>query len=211
MKSLRFLALAFAAGLLAACGGEGVVTPPAVIAPPSLASAAATPTFLPSDPTAPAIANPVISFWAKRGVDQTVFMYYASRPGASDSSVFLRFRVRKRSLAFYPNGQPFANGDSVQITLTLSDAVNRIVDFQPSGLVFNSGNPADLKISYLEADDDYNQDGVVNGADTRLERTFRIWKLHASNPWAPQTSIVSRSLDEVETKVYNFTSYAIAY
>ncbi|MBK7832072.1 MAG: hypothetical protein IPJ56_06935 [Gemmatimonadetes bacterium] len=82
MKSLRFLALAFAAGLLAACGGEGVVTPPAVIAPPSLASAAATPTFLPSDPTAPAIANPVISFWAKRGVDQTVFMYYASRPGA---------------------------------------------------------------------------------------------------------------------------------
>ncbi|MBK7832073.1 MAG: hypothetical protein IPJ56_06940 [Gemmatimonadetes bacterium] len=74
--------------------------------------------------------------------------------------------------------------------------------------MFSVGNPADLKISYLEADDDYNQDGVVNGADTRLERTFRIWKLHASNPWAPQTSIVSRSLDEVETKVYNFTSYA---
>lgn len=213
MKIHRSLVLALVGGLLAACG-QDVATSPDVVAVPSragLATETATPTFPPTDATAPGIANPVISFWAKKGVDRTVFMYYQPRPGHADSTVFLRFRVRKKSLAFYPNGQPIATGDSVLITLTLSDAVDRIVDFQPSGLVFSSGNPAALKISYLEADDDYNQDGVINSADTQVERTFKIWKLHAPNPWQPQVSSISRSLHEIETSVYNFTSYAIAY
>lgn len=213
MKIYRSLVLAFAAGLLAACGQDVATSPDMVAAPARAGLAAATtaPTFPPTDATAPGIANPVISFWAKKGVDQTVFMYYHPRPGHADSTVFLRFRVRKKSLAFYPNGLPIANGDSVLITLTFSDAVDRIVDFQPSGLVFSPGNPAALKISYLEADDDYNQDGVINSVDSQLERSFKIWKLHPPNPWQPQVSAVSRSLHEVETSVYNFTSYAIAY
>lgn len=213
MKIHRSLVLALGAGLLAACG-QDVATSPDIVGAPlraGLATVTATPTFPPTDPTAPGIANPVISFWAKKGVDQTVFMYYHPRPGHADSTVFLRFRVRKKSLAFRPNGQPIANGDSVQITLTFSDAVNRIVDFQPSGLVFSAGNPAALKISYLEADDDYNQDGVISSADSQVERSFKIWKQHALNPWQPQVSSLSRSLHEVETSVFNFTSYAIAY
>jgi hypothetical protein len=213
MKSARSMLVAAAVALLAACSADVASTPDTPLGPVAtgLATATSTPTFLLTDPTSPPIANPVISFWAKRGVESQVFMYYAPRPGHVDSTVFLRFRVRKKSLAFYPNGQPLANGDSVRITITFSDPVNRIVDFQPSGLVFSAGNPADLKISYLEANDDYNRDGVVNTADTRLERSFQIWKLHPPNPWQAQASIVTRSLHEVETSVLNFTSYAIAY
>lgn len=211
--SLLALVAGISAALLSACGSDSGTSPVAALpsAGGTLASAAATPTFLPPDPTAPAIANPTITFWAKRGVDATVLMYYAPRPGQTDSTVFLRFRVRKKSLAFYPNGTAFANGDSVQITISFVDAATRTVEFQPAGLRFSLGDPASLKLSYLEADDDYNQDGVVNSADTQLSRSFKIWKLHPPNPWQPQTSKVSLSLHEVESSVFDFTSYAIAY
>ena len=210
--SLLTLAIGVLASAIAACGTDTATSPRATPSPiGAAATALATPTFLAPDPTAPAIANPIITFWAKRNVDTTVFMYYAPRPGAADSVVFLRFRVRKKSLAYYPNGTPFGPSDSVQITISFTDVGTRTVEFQPAGLVFSAGNPAALKLSYLEADDDYNRDGVVDNADTQLSKRFKIWKLHPPNPWAPQASKVSLSLHEVESSVFDFTSYAIAY
>ncbi len=170
------------------------------------------PSFLTPAPGAPAIANPVLSFWAKVGRESRVSMYYAAQAGATDSTEFLRFRVRKRSLAYKPDGSPFAPGDSILITLTLVNASTLEVDFQPSGLVFSASNPADLKLSYLEADDDFNQDGVVNNVDARIERRLSAWKRESpASPWLKQASILSVGLDEVETKVHGFTSYAIAW
>lgn len=170
------------------------------------------PTFISPAPDAPAIANPVIAFWAKVGVESRVSMYYAPRPGERDSSEFLRFRVRKRSLAYRPDGTPFAPGDSVLITMTLADPSTLEVEFQPSGLVFSRSNPADLKMSYLEADEDLNHDGVVNNVDARIERRLALWKREDSlSPWLKQATILTIGLDEVETKVYGFTSYAIAW
>jgi hypothetical protein len=170
------------------------------------------PSFIAPAPGAPAIANPVVSFWAKVGRESRVSMYYAARPGDTDSTEFLRFRVRKRSLAFRPDGTPFAPGDSVLITMTLVDPSTLEVEFQPSGLVFSSANPADLKMSYLEADDDFNHDGVINGVDARIERRLALWKRESAlSPWLKQASILSVGLDEVETKVHGFTSYAIAW
>jgi len=202
--------------VLAACGRESASAPTALRVPDegvgaNAAASAALPTFIVADPAAPAIANPILSFWAKRGVESEVFMYYQALPGETDSTEFLRFRVRKRSLQTYPNGQPIAAGDSILITITVTDPINLVVNFQPSGLVFRAGEPAKLKMSYLEADDDYNRDGVVNNADLRTERKLKLWRLHPPNPWAPQASFLSRSLDEVETYVPNFTSYAIAF
>lgn len=211
--SLLALVAAVVATGIAACGTDTATSPRVAPAKATglAATASASPTFLAPDPTAPAIANPIITFWAKKNVDTSVFMYYAPRPGTADSVVFLRFRVRKKSLAYYPNGTPFGPSDSVQITISFTDASTRTVEFQPAGLVFSAGNPAALKLSYLEASDDYNQDGVVNNADTQLSKSFKIWKLHPPNPWASQSSKVSLSLHEVETSVFDFTSYAIAY
>ena len=217
MKTFRHSLLALAAGvsaaIIAACATDTTTSPAAARSSSSAVQATATssPTFLAPDPTAPAIANPVITFWAKRNVDTTVFMYYTLRPGQTNPTVFLRFRVRKKSLAYYPNGTPFGPSDSVQITISFTDPSTRTVEFQPSGLIFDSGNPASLKLSYLEASDDYNQDGVINNADSQLEKTFKIWKLDPPNPWQPQSSKVSTSLHEVESSVFDFTSYAIAY
>lgn len=177
----------------------------------SRASSASTPNFVNAASGAPTIANPVIAFWAKKGDASEVFMYYHALPGATDSSDFLRFRVRKKSLVNFPNGQPMAKGDSVLITITLVDPANLIVEFQPSGLTFSASDPAALRLSYLEADHDFNHDGVINGTDSQIERQLKLWRLHPPNPWTPQTSALNRTLDEVETTVPNFTSYAIAY
>lgn len=212
-RRLSFALAAVLALALGACGHESANAPTALPLPDESAGAAvaATPTFLAPDPAAPSIANPVVSFWAKRGRESEVFMYYHALPGETDSSEFLRFRLRRRSLQNYPNGQPIAAGDSILITITLTDPVNMVVTFSPSGLVFRPGEPAKLKLSYLEADDDYNQDGTVDSADLRLEKTFKLWRLHPPNPWTPQVSVLNRTLDEVETYVPNFTSYAIAF
>ena len=216
---ITHLSLPLAAALIALACGADPSAPPAVrragvpaISPLLAAAAADSPHFIDAAVGAPAIANPVVSFYAKLGVDREAFMYYASRPGQVDSTVFVRFRVPKRSLAFRPNGTPFLPGDSILITMTLVDTVHLEVDFQPAGLVFSTRDPAKLKMSFLEADKDLNNDGVVNIIDARLQLRLAVWRRELStDPWTKQASVVSVSRHEVESYVGGFTSYLIAW
>lgn len=161
---------------------------------------------------APAIANPVVQFYARSGEDREVFMYYRARASGRDSTVFLRFRVPKRALLARPNGTPFASGDSIQITITLLDPVHLEVGFEPSGLSFSTSDPARLKLSFLEVDEDLNHDGKVDGSDTTIQGLLAIWKRESSSqPWTKLTTIVSTGTHEVEADVTGFTSYAIAW
>jgi len=164
-------------------------------------------------PGAPAIANPVVAFYAKKGEDREAFMYY--RPDSSsgrDSAVFLRLRVRQRSLDQRPDGSPIAEGDSVLITITLVDAARLIVDCQPAGLRFSASDPADLKMSYLEADQDLNDDGSVNSSDQQLLGQLQIWRRETPDArWEPLQTEQSTETHEVESQISGFTSYAIAY
>jgi hypothetical protein len=170
------------------------------------------PHFLTADPAAPTVANPIIVFWAKKGVDQSVRMVYHARPGHNDSTTFLVFRVRDRSLVSDANGTPLADGDSVLITLTLVDPVNLGVDFQPSGLRFSQSHPASLKLEYGDVVHDYNGDGVVDSTDVAISRTFRVWRRESLlDPWRPLPSTVDTEVDEVTTNIAGFTGYALAF
>jgi hypothetical protein len=170
------------------------------------------PHFLTADPAAPTIANPVIGFWAKQGIDQSVRMVYHARPGHTDSTTFLVFRVRARSLVSDATGAPLAPGDSVFITLSLVDPVNLVVDFQPSGLRFSQSHPASLKLEYGEVVQDYNGDGVIDSTDVAISRTFRIWRRESLlDPWSPLPSVVDTEIDEVTTDIPGFTGYALAF
>lgn len=158
------------------------------------------PTFLTASPTAPSIANPVISFWAKKGTDRAVRMVYTSRPGHNDSTTFLFFRVRAQSLVARVDGTPLAYGDSLLITVTLVDTVHLKVDFQPSGLRFSDSHPATLKMSYAET-----SPPPPLGA-------LQIWK--QENPlaaWMPLQSQLLSETNEVQADIKGFTGYAIAY
>ena len=159
---------------------------------------------------APSIANPVVSFYAKKGEDRSVQMVYHLAAGQKDSTVFIDLRVPARALAYRPDGTPFAVGDSVLITITLVDPTRLIADFEPIGLRFSPDRPAHLKISYAEADSDLNGDGTVNATDRRLTSQLRIWgQESAGDPWFGLNSVVDQGVHEVEAELGGFTSYSI--
>ena len=170
------------------------------------------PNFLNASPTAPTIANPVVAFWAKKGVDQYLRMYYHARPGHNDSTTFMIFRVRPKSLNTRADGSALASGDSLLITATLVDAVHLKVDFQPAGLQFSASDPAVLRFNFAETVRDLNGDGVVNFLDYAIQRTFRIWcRETLLDPWQPLPSLVVDDVNEVQANIGGFTGYAAAY
>ncbi|MFN8573522.1 MAG: hypothetical protein U0132_15820 [Gemmatimonadaceae bacterium] len=214
MLHVRSIAVAAIVVFAVGCQADGPSAPGTASALPADASPSAIAAGhgpILQGPGVPVIANPVVSFWAKKGTLSEVFMYYASRPGLTDSSVFMRFRVPKKALLRYPNGQPFQQGDSVLITITLIDAVHLAVDCQPSGLLFDPASPAKLKLSYFESDPDIDQDGDVDATDLSLQAKIRIWKKDPGTPWSRLVGLNDQSLHEVESDVLGFTSYALAY
>ena len=171
------------------------------------------PHFVTAASGAPDIANPVVQFWAKRGEDRSGTIYYHSTTSGRDSTPLFLLRVRAKSLWKRPDGSTIAQGDSVLITLTVTDSVNLVVDCQPSGLLFNPDTPARVKMSYAETTEDRNLDGVVDSTDQTLTRALAIWRKEtADSPWLRVLS--SRNSDgahEVEADIGGFTGYAIAY
>lgn len=139
-------------------------------------------------------------------------MYYRARASGRDSTVFVRFRVPKRALLTRPNGTPFATGDSILITITLVDPVHLEVGFEPSGLRFSSSDPADLKLSFLETDDDLNHDGTVNGNDVAIQSLLAVWRRESlTQPWTKQATLFTPGSHELEADVTGFTGYIIAW
>jgi hypothetical protein len=186
------------AAVPAASSGEGAAAAPD--------DAVVEPHFLQAEAGGPGVANPVVSFWAKKGEDRRVRMYYNAAPGAADSTTFLEFRVGKASLAAYPDGRRFAANDSVRITISLVDAERLIVDCQPSGLRFAADRPASLKMSFAHTD------AGAASADPSVERSLRIWRREADEgPWFMQRTAVEVELHEVRSDVIGFSGYVIAY
>jgi hypothetical protein len=188
-----------AGALVAACSSDGPTS-----TSPRADKASNNPKFLSPASGAPTIANPIVSFYAKKGEKRTGVMMYHARPGAKDSTAFLRFEVEEKSLTL-------AQSDSVLITMTLVDPANLVVDFQPAGLQFNPSEPAELELSYLETNPDVNGDGIVDQQDSLLIAQLQVWRQEtSSDPWLP---ISSNDLldDELEAPITGFTRYAIAY
>lgn len=168
--------------------------------------------FLRLDPTAPPLVTQRDSFYAKVGEDRELRMFFRPRPLENDSTEFLRFRVDAGALSRRPDGSSFAVNDSILVTITITDLSRLILDFQPSGLRFNTQRPAQLKIRYENADHDFDEDGDEDDGDLRLEGTFNIWRReNATQPWFPLGSIRHLEIDEVEADIFGFTNHALAY
>ena len=94
--------------LLAGCGGDS--TGPAIVEKP-----ASDLHFLRLSTSAPPVEATVVSFVAKKGEDREVRVRF--RNGED----YLRFRVFANSLLQRPDGSAFAIGDSIQITITITN------------------------------------------------------------------------------------------
>lgn len=210
MRSLRLFVPSFlllGATLLAAgCDSNGTTQPDPDVRPTEALN------FLRPAPDAPPLANPSVQFWARRGEDRDVFIYHRPRPGETDSTEFMHFRVRSETLLRRPDGSLFQEGDSVLISVRVVDPARLILDFQPSGLRFSTEHPAELEISFEEANDDYDGDGDVDDDDDRAEQRLSVWRQEAPGlPWYRMATIVELELDEVDVELTGFTGYAIAF
>lgn len=170
-------------------------------------------TFTRPAPGAPALATDSIGFWAFVGTRHEEHIYYLPRPGEMNGELCLRFRVRDNSLWRKPDGTPFNAVDSIFISIKVIDLSRQIFEMQPSGLRFNPNEPADLQVKYVERDHDFDDDGAVDADDLHIETTqLSMWRRElAGQPWVKQASGVSPDFDEIETDIFGFTHYVVAF
>jgi len=194
-----FAALGAALTLAAACGGDS--TGPSQVEKP-----ASDLHFLRLSASAPPVEATVVSFYAKKGEDREVRVRF--RNGED----FLRFRVFANSLLQKPDGSAFAVGDSVLITISITNPSTLSADFQPAGLKFSPSTPARLQFEFGEADKDLNGDGVVTAADTALIPQISTWRQETPGAsWLKISSTVEIEINEVQADIGGFTGYALAY
>jgi hypothetical protein len=160
--------------------------------------------------TSPPLFNSPDSFYAVKGEDRELRIHFQDAGGRGEE--YLRLRVRRESLLSRPDGTPFGSGDSVLITIRIVDPARIMFEMEPSGLTFNSAEPAELKIHYSHADHDFNEDGVVNAFDLELKNRLAIWRQELpTDPFVRLGSVNVEDLEEINADILGFTRYAIAY
>jgi hypothetical protein len=161
--------------------------------------------------TSPPLFNPEESFYAKKGEDRELRIFFQDVSGGLGEE-FLRLRIRDESLLSRPDGTPFAVGDSVLVTVRVVDATQILFEAEPAGLTFSPSRPAELKIHYSHADHDFNEDGTVNAADDQLKSLLAIWRQETpADPFIRLGSVNVEGLEEINADILGFTRFAIAY
>jgi hypothetical protein len=162
--------------------------------------------------TAPPLATTTASFYAVKGKSTGVDIWYRPAAGRSDSAKYLEFRVGSNSLDRRPDGTAIATGDSVLITLTVTDPTHFVIEFQPTGLKFSDGDQPKLKMSFAACGDDLNYDGKVDGTDAMMLSSLAMWRQEGPfQPWFKIPSSVAASLREVNSTLPGFSGYAMMY
>jgi hypothetical protein len=161
---------------------------------------------------APALVTTTASVYAVKGKSAGLDIWYHAAAGHSDSTKFLEFRVGATSLDRRPDGTVIADGDSVLITLTVTDPRHFIIEFQPSGLQFSASAQPTLKLSWAACGEDLNYDGVVDATDVAIAQQLNIWRQEAPfQPWYKVPSVLVQQTKEVNAQLSGFTGYALMY
>lgn len=157
------------------------------------------------------IWNPVDSFYAKKGEDRDLRIYFANGLGGSGEE-YARLRVDAPSLLARPDGTLFQVGDSILITVRVTDPALIQFEFEPAGLTFSSLKPAELKLKYGETGGDLDDDGDVDAEDDGIEQVMTIWRQEQlGESYIRIGGLKVEELDEIEADILGFTRYAIAY
>lgn len=164
-------------------------------------------------PGVPPLEQTSASFYAKSGEAREVALYFTDGSGGR-GSLYFRLRLGANTLLTGPDGKPVAPGDSVLITVKLPDPNVLLFDLEPSGLRFSGTDPAELVISYAEADQDFNGDGKreKDQKDQEIERRLGIWRQEApGKPFERLKSRLDEQLDQVTAPLDGFTRFAMSY
>lgn len=161
--------------------------------------------------SAPPLFNPVVAFWAKRGQDSKGEIFFRKADG-SRGEKYVRLDLSDRALLAYPDGRLFADGDSVLITMRVTDPQRILIELEPSGLRFSPDEPAELEIRYGHANGDFDEDGDEDGKDRQIEQILSIWRqASAAAPFVRLGTLRFEDLKELEARLLGFSRLAIAY
>ena len=150
--------------------------------------------------SAPPLETLDTSFWAVRGQDRELEIRYAGQDGQGTGKEFLSFVVEEQTLLRRPDGSSFADGDSVEIRVSV-DPDLFLLRFEPSGLQFNPNEPAKLELDYDEAEPEF----------LAREGEIAMWRQEqAGDPWERIGTVQVEELDEIEALLTGFTRYALA-
>ena len=162
-------------------------------------------------PGAPPLERIDTSFYAVKGRQREVALYFTDGAGGR-GTIFFLLRMFAGSLAARPDGSPIAAGDSVLITVRVVDPSRVLFDVQPSGLAFDPLEPPLMLLHYNEVDHDLDRDGDVDEADLDIERRLAIWRQEMpGGVFRRLESTVDLQLDGVGTSLTGFSRYAISY
>lgn len=160
---------------------------------------------------APPLERTDTSFYARKGEDREVALYFTDGVGGRGTIYFL-LRVYAGSLATLPDGTPIAEGDSVLITVRVPDPARVLFDVQPTGLQFDPAAPAELLLHYNEVDPDLDRDGDVDADDLAIESSLAVWRQEVpGQAFMRLPSVVNLALDGALTFIPGFTRFAVAY
>jgi len=199
------------AGLLAACGDALTPTDPlGFSAQMSAPSNAQIETNMVRQGTTDSLTMLSATFWAVRGEDREAIITYTD-PNVAPAK-FLRLRIRKKGLAAYPDGTPFAEGDSVLVSVTV-DPERFLVQLEPSGLQFDPDDLPQMKIWYGKADHDFNGDGVIDAADEniRVGQLSVFFQPTDGASWNPQGAEHDTVRELFEVRLQHFSNYAVSW
>lgn len=163
----------------------------------------------------PANVQPLVtrtgSFYAVKGKSRELVLRYQPEEVGEQGEEFLEFRVPGNALLERPDGTPFAEGDSVLITVTVAEDGRFLFDFQPSGLAFDPEHAPRLRVTYRILEGDLDDDGDLDQADEELEEELRLWRQQAPGElWYPMGVIKLDDVDEIDGEIFHFTGFAIA-
>lgn len=164
------------------------------------------------DTLAPPLVATRDSFWAKVGDGRELHFKYQGVNPADTGEEFMRLEVPGDALLRKPDGSAFQLGDSILITVTIDDPTRFSFHFEPAGLQFSPDHPARLKVEYVHADHDFNEDGVVNAADSAIAHVLDVWRRGTpSADWFRIGSVKFEELEEIDANITSFSEYAIAW
>jgi hypothetical protein len=162
--------------------------------------------------TAPPLLAARDSFWAKFGEAREFRMYYQGAQPGDTGAEFLLFEVPGDGLLRRPDGLIFRTGDSILITVRVEDPARFRFEVTPAKLLFNTANPARLRLRYASANHDFDNDGDQDPADTGIEQDLDIWyRADAGTLWFRQHAVKFEQQDEISVNVRAAAHYAVGW
>jgi hypothetical protein len=160
----------------------------------------------------PSLATTQVSFYAVKGRASGADIWYHAATGHTDSLKFLELRLGANSLDKRPDGSAIAAGDSLLVTVTVTDQTHFLFAFQPSGLTFSAADQPTLIVSFAACGPDLNYDGRVDASDQAIMDALSVWGQEAPfQPWFKVASLVKQDVREVHAQLSRFTGYALEF